>query len=501
MFSQDDLTKIRYRGSNPDTIEQQLTQFKEGFPFAEIVVPASLERGIFAYSKDEKMEFANFFDQHKSDFDICRFVPASGAATRMFKSLFSLQDILQTMSKTEQWEYVQTNSEENEFFTSLEEYPFYNDLLVQAEDSPIELLGKLLSDKGLNYGSLPKGMLKFHKYLDNCRTAFEEHLHEAARLLGSGSKVNLHFTVSEEHLEGFQKLERVLVPELEKLYDLTFDLTYSFQKKETDTIAVDMNNKPLRDEEGELVFRPGGHGALIENLNDLGNGILFLNNIDNVSPDKNSDLRLLNKKLLGGVLLKQRITVHALLNNLQKNYNSAVEKEAITWLNEIALCEVPENIYSRDLESRKQWIFAQLNKPLRVCGMVKNEGEQGGGPFFVRNSRGGVSLQIVEPSQVNSSNAEQAHLFSKSSHFNPVDIACSVKRPDGSNYALQDYVDSNTGFISEKSVKGKDLKALELPGLWNGSMAGWNTIFVEIPAATFTPVKTIFDLIRPSHQN
>jgi hypothetical protein len=200
-------------------------------------------------------------------------------------------------------------------------------------------------------------------------------------------------------------------------------------------------------------------------------------------------------------LLKQRIKVHSLLKNLQLNYNSEIENEALNWLKEMANCKVPEDIFSRDSESRKQWVLSKLDKPLRVCGMVKNEGEPGGGPFFVKDSRDEVSLQIVEPSQVNTGNAEQAGLFKQSSHFNPVDIACSVKKTDGSKYVLQDYIDCDTGFISEKSVKGKDLKALELPGLWNGSMAGWNTIFVEIPAETFTPVKTIFDLVKPSHQN
>ncbi|MCF8225894.1 MAG: DUF4301 family protein [Bacteroidales bacterium] len=499
MLTTKDKRQIRDYGAEPEITERQLKRFKEGFPFTELVGPASIDSGIAAYNEDEKGELAVYFDKRKEEHDICRFVPASGAATRMFKSLYEKREELVGRTRQDQINHIASNPLINDFFNSLNKYPFYRELGLEGNEPPDKILDMILGNKGLNYGALPKGLISFHDYGDISRTAFEEHLHEAARLIGEGDRVKLHFTVSEEHFDDFRSLEKAVVPALENAYQVQFDITYSFQKRKTDTIAVDLKNRPFRDEDGKIVFRPGGHGALLENLNDLNSDIIFINNIDNISPDRNSDNRILNKKMLGGILLKARSDVNELMQEIAKPEGNHFFDKAIDWLKNKAYVDIPNDYNSWPDDHKRQWVTQKLDRPLRVCGMVKNEGEPGGGPFFTKNREGEVSLQIVEPSQVDQYNEHQLNLFRRSSHFNPVDLVCSIKRQNGRSYNLSDYVDHDTGFISIKSVKGKDLKALELPGLWNGSMAGWITIFAEISSDTFTPVKTIFDLIRPAH--
>lgn len=501
MFSQEDFRQIRHRGSDPEVIRHQLARFKKGFPFTEIVEPATLSASIAAFSSGEKEVLADWYDAHAGDYDVCRFVPASGAATRMFKSLYALKEKLAGMSADEQRAFVEEDPEARQLFASPEDFPFYRDLSQEHMDTPLALLQQILDEQGLNYGMLPKGLLKFHRYGDVSRTAFEEHLHEAARMHEKGADVALHFTVSEEHLEGFRQLEQGVVPGLEKEYGITFRISYTFQKPETDTIAVDMDNRPFRDEAGRLVFRPGGHGALLDNLDDLSHDILFINNIDNISPDRNSAIRVLHKKMLGGFLMQTLEKVRGMISGLKRSPGEAGIAEALDWLKTKAFVQVPEELQAWPVGQQSEWIIEKLERPLRVCGMVKNEGEPGGGPFFTRDSRGVVSLQIVEKSQVDVSDPAQSALFSRSSHFNPVDLVCSLKDSEGRSFALNQFVDPETGFISGKSIRGRDLKALELPGLWNGSMAGWLTLFVEIPAETFTPVKTVFDLVRPQHKS
>jgi hypothetical protein len=500
LFSREDLKQIVERGSDPVVIHQQVERFKNGFPFAELVEPATPTRGITSLGEEEKAELIDYFDRHRKGQDICRFVPASGAATRMFKSLFTLSEALRGKSIEEQQEFITSDEVGRNFFSSLEEFPFYHDLSLSGNESPLEVLDRLLMEQGLNYGLLPKGMLKFHKYEEQSRTAFEEHLHEAARISEPGEEVKLHFTVSEEHLKGFKKLEKKLVPPLEAQYRLAFRISYSFQKAETDTIGVDLQNAPFRDENGKLVFRPGGHGSLLQNLNDLEHDIVFINNIDNVSPDRNSELRVLHKKMLAGALLNARNKAWELLSGLNAESDEASIVSAEKWLQQTANRALPGSYGDWNMDEKRQWLINMINRPVRVCGMVRNEGEPGGGPFFVRNSEGEVSPQIVESSQVDFADGQQSAMFKRSTHFNPVDVVCSLKNHAGDSFDLMQFVDSNTGFISQKSVKGKELKALELPGLWNGSMAGWITVFVEVPGETFTPVKTIFDLVRPAHK-
>ncbi len=500
MLDKQDIQQIRDRGSDPKQVMAQLERFTRGFPFAEIIEPASPSRGISVFSDEEKADLAAYYDQNVAAYDICRFVPASGAATRMFKALFSLKEKFRGRSSEEQQLIVESDKEAQQFFGSLSAYPFYVDLSLSGSETPLELLEKLLDEKGLNYGLLPKGLLKFHQYGAESRTAYEEHLHEAARMAGPEMDVNLHFTVSEEHLQGFRHLEKALVPDIEKHYNVKLHISYSFQKPETDTIAVDMENRPFRDDEGKLVFRPGGHGALLDNLNDLEHEIVFINNIDNISPDSNSDQRILHKKMLGGLLMRMLEETGDMLAELSNTPDDGAIAAAAAWLQGKVCIELPTSYSMMGREERVAWLISMLDRPLRVCGMVRNEGEPGGGPFFIRNAEGKTSLQIVEPSQVDISLEAQLALFRKSSHFNPVDLACSLKSTSGASFDLSRYVDPDTGFISGKSMKGRDLKALELPGLWNGSMAEWITIFAEIPATTFTPVKTVFDLVRPTHR-
>lgn len=500
MLGKEDIRQIRERGSDPENIKKQLQRFKEGFPYARLKAPATLGNGISTYSEKEKEEIAAYFDARKGSYEICRFVPASGAATRMFKALYAMRDALEGKSVEQQQAYLVTDDTAKQFFNDLNQYPFYSDLPLEEHASPLDMLDLLLTEKGLDYGMLPKGLLKFHSHKGATRTAFEEHLHEAAKILLPETIINIHFTVSEAHLDGFKSLEKEIVPKIQKQYGVTFRISYSFQKKETDTIAVDMQNAPFRDEQGSLVFRPGGHGALLGNLEDIEGDLLFINNIDNVSPERNSVNRVLHKKVLAGRLMQVRDRVFELLKQLNTEVTDEATETAVQWLNEVAYTVIPGDFNGKSRQEKATWLREQLNRPVRVCGMVRNEGEPGGGPFFTEDTNGDITLQIVESSQVDTGDPGQNALFSKATHFNPVDIVCSTRDRHGNNYNLSEYIDEETGFISEKSVMGKALKALELPGLWNGSMAGWITLFVEIPASTFTPVKTVFDLMRPAHR-
>ena len=500
MLGKEDIRQIRERGSDPENIKKQLQRFKEGFPYARLKAPATVGNGISAYDEKEKEEIAAYFDARKGSYEICRFVPASGAATRMFKALYAIRDALEGKSVEQQQAYLLTDDTAKQFFNDLNQYPFYPDLPVEEHASPMDVLEMLLTEKGLNYGMLPKGLLKFHAHKGATRTAFEEHLHEAALIMLPEKIINIHFTVSEEHINGVRGIEREIVPQLQEQYGVTFRISYSFQKKETDTIAVDMDNVPFRDEAGSLVFRPGGHGALLGNLEDIEGDLLFINNIDNVSPERNSVNRVLHKKVLAGRLMQVRDRVFELLEQLATEVTDEVIDSAAQWLKEVACTVIPGDFSEKSRQEKATWLREKLNRPVRVCGMVRNEGEPGGGPFFMEDTNGNTGLQIVESSQVDTEDAGQKALFSQASHFNPVDIVCSTRDRHGNNYNLSEYIDEETGFISEKSVMGKALKALELPGLWNGSMAGWFTLFVEIPASTFTPVKTVFDLMRPAHR-
>ena len=504
MFTQKDLQQIRSKGINIDDINHQIKHFQHGFPPADITMPATPGQGILVLSEGDQQHFKDVFLDNAPDFRITRFIPASGAASRMFKSLFEALEALEGKDSQEQWQWVEDNKEIRKFFKKLEKYALYEDLHKLGGDTPAEILNLLLGADGLAYGNLPKGLLKFHKYDEgDRRTAFEEHVREAVKYCGNrDGMVRLHLTVSPDHLDGFQIEAARILPGIEQETGMNIDLSFSFQKPETDTIAVDLRNEPFRDADGNLIFRPGGHGALIRNLDGLDGDIVFVSNIDNVAPDRLKNLRVKQKQVLGGVLLEVRSKIFYYLNQL--NGEDKLQKtrldSMLSYLHERLGIAIPEMLESWDVNQLIKWLNDTMNRPIRVCGMVRNEGEPGGGPFYVRSESGEVSLQIVESSQIDLEDPEKAELLSQSTHFNPVDLVCSLRDYKGDKFNLTAFVDNNTGFISEKSMGGKSLKALELPGLWNGSMAGWLTLFVEVPIESFSPVKTVFDLVRKEHR-
>ena len=444
------------------------------------------------------------FLDNAPDFRIIRLVPASGAASRMFKSLFSAREELTGKSIQQQLDWIAGKKEIRRFFKKLESYPFYEDISLKDGDEPAVILDQLLGRDGLNYGNKPKGLLKFHKYSEtDRRTAFEEHIREAVKYCESrDGMVRMHLTVSPDHLDGFQTEAARILPKIEQEKGVNIDLSFSFQKPETDTIAVDQENAPFRNPDGTLLFRPGGHGALIRNLDALDADLVFVSNIDNVAPDRLKNHRVEQKQVLGGVLLEIRSKIFYYLQQLDGDEKPEKTRldSMVSYLHERLGIAIPEMLESWDVSDLKKWLVSTMNRPIRVCGMVQNEGEPGGGPFYVRSESGEVSLQIVESSQIDLENPEKVKIVQGSTHFNPVDLVCSLRDYQGEKFNLSHFVDHNTGFISEKSVGGKSLKALELPGLWNGSMAGWLTLFVDVPMETFTPVKTVFDLARKEHR-
>ncbi len=505
MFTKEDLQLFEKKGVLAEQIDVQLDVFKKGFPYLRVHQAASLQKGILKFSEAQEKEFINEWDATlRSEKTVIKFVPASGAASRMFKDLFAFLDA----------DYdVPTTSFEKTFFEHISSFAFYHSLdeecrknygkhvseLVQ-EGEYKSVVRALLTEEGLDYGNLPKGLLLFHAYTTGNRTPVGEHLTEGA--LYAKDKlglVNIHFTVSPEHKELFEVLVAARESSYGRKLDAIFNVTYSVQKPSTDTIAVDMNNEPFRDDDGTLLFRPGGHGALIENLNDLDADIIFIKNIDNVVPDHLKENEVRHKKLLGGVLMKFQQRAFEFAEKLDSGeYNSEELKEMLAFTEKELCISHPHDF--TDERSLKEYLQRKLNRPFRVCGMVKNEGEPGGGPFIAENVDGTASLQILESSQIDKNDEKAMQAFKNGSHFNPVDIVCGVRNYKNEKYDLTRYVDKNTGFISQKSKQGKELKALELPGLWNGAMSDWNTVFVEVPASTFNPVKTVNDLLRPQHQ-
>ncbi|MGI6793362.1 DUF4301 family protein [Bacteroides sp. KG68] len=505
MITSQDKELLKSKGISEEQIAEQLACFKKGFPYLKLSAAASVEKGILTPDTNEQKEYLDAWEGYRqTDKVVVKFVPASGAASRMFKNLFEFLGADYNVPQT---------SFEKMFFEKIEDFAFYDDLNMACrktvgEDVPALLasgnhkaiVAALLEAAGLNYGALPKGLLKFHKYEDGNRTPLEEHLVEGALYAANkNGKVNVHFTVSPEHRTLFRTLVDAKAMAYAQKYGVNYNVTFSEQKPSTDTIAVDMENNPFRDV-GKLLFRPGGHGALIENLNDLDADVIFIKNIDNVVPDRLKGDTVLYKKLIAGVLVTLQQRAFAYLRLLDSGrYTHEQILEVLQFLQKQLYCKNPE---IKDLEDAELVIYLKekLNRPMRVCGMVKNVGEPGGGPFLAYNSDGTVSLQILESSQIDMDDPAKKEMFEKGTHFNPVDLVCAVRDYKGHKFDLVKYVDKATGFISYKSKNGKDLKALELPGLWNGAMSDWNTIFVEVPLSTFNPVKTVNDLLREQHQ-
>ncbi len=506
MWSDKDLQQLAHRGVTSATIEEQLLSFERGFPFLSLDGSASINRGILNLSSEHQTnyikEWDSYLDQNKT---IVKFVPASGAASRMFKDLFEFLTAPYTEPTTEF---------EKIFFNKIQSFPFIctlNKACKENEGKEINelieagnykaVVANLLEEKGLNYGNLPKGLLLFHSYEFTTRTAMEEHLAEGAEYArSSNGEVNVHFTVSPEHLPLFQKLVLEKKEIYEKELGVKYLISFSVQKLSTDTIAVDTDNNIFREEDGSMLFRPGGHGALIENLNDIDADVVFVKNIDNVVPDSSRCATITGKKLIAGVLVSLQKKIYNYLTILDSNdYSNELLAEITCFLeNELFISKLATKGLN-DVELAG-YLRGKLDRPLRVCGMVKNVGEAGGGPFFAVNSDGTVSLQILESSQIDLSDPTKRAMFEDGTHFNPVDLVCALKDHKGVRYTLPQFVDRLTGFISEKSKGGRVLKALELPGLWNGAMSNWNTIFVEVPIETFNPVKSVNDLLRVEHQ-
>lgn len=502
MFNDHDAIQLKEKGLTRDLLEWQLDVFRNGVQYINLKRAAIFDDGIVRLSEEELKKYS---DEYDSDSNIkkIKFVPASGAATRMFKSLYEYIDGAGT-----------ANKEVNEFFIKLDQFAFFSELkkVISITGTSIDklieekrykdIIGFLLNQNGLNYGQLPKGILSFHRYNDVARTPFEEHLMEGALYAVSGSdQVNIHFTVSPEHKEAFNKLLSEKEQFFANKYGVSYNIGFSTQKPSTDTIAVDSSDKPFRNADQSILFRPGGHGALLQNLNELDSDLVFIKNIDNVVPERLIDTTILYKKALAGLLLNIRRKVFSILNEIDtKNVVSSDRINEILQFLRNVLCYEPYSM--PDLTDPGQAILyfrKILDRPIRVCGVVKNIGEPGGGPFWAPNSMGDISLQIVEGSQVNTNNIEQTKLFKTATHFNPVDLVCSTRNYKEKKFDLTKFVDNSTCFISRKSKDGKELKALELPGLWNGSMADWLTIFVEVPIETFNPVKIINDLLRKEH--
>jgi hypothetical protein len=498
MFTEKDVDFFNARGVDVAKVEAQLKTFGAGFPFLNVSNPATINDGVLLLNNPEY--YAGLWDEAIANGEqATKFVPASGAASRMFKDLFHFQNQKEVFPELESV---------REFFKKIEDFAFFEKLSDYLDGLNIDdsyyfkkIVSRVLDKSGLGYGQLPKGLILFHKYPEGARTPFEEHLVEAALYsVAKNDMATVHFTVSPEHLDAFKKLERQVVGVYEKRFGIKYEISYSVQKPSTDTIAVNPDNTPFRNADGTLLFRPGGHGALIENLNELSGGVVFIKNIDNVVPDHLKPATVLYKKALAGYLvqIREKLFEHIIILRSEPTTESMVA--ARNFIDEKLNLRLSPAFYILDADSQRNELLRLLDRPLRLCGMVKNEGEPGGGPFWVTCADGSKSLQIAEMSQIDTNDEIAMSIVAASTHFNPVDLVCSLNRYDGSKFHLPDYVDSQTGFISSKSKDGKELKALELPGLWNGAMANWNTIFVEVPTLTFNPVKTLNDLLRPQHQ-
>lgn len=512
MFNESDREQILAHQLTVETLTKQAEKFKAGFPPAVLQDAAIVGNGILKPDTSAVEEHIRFYESNLGNFEIVKFVPASGAATRMFKDLFAF---VSSYRGTEE-DYEKMTQDQNQgsvftFFKELANFAFYQELRMkykqvtgrsieedQLKREYVRILEVLLNEEGLNYGKLPKGLLRFHRYEIDSRTPVEEHMVEGAQYAKDNEgNVNIHFTVSPDHQSSFEKHVALVKGKYEQEFDVKIHVTYSIQKPSTDTLAVDMDNRPFRNDDGSLLFRPAGHGALLENLNDIDADIVFLKNIDNIVPDKIKSVTIKYKKVIAGILLDHHKKIGETILQLDAPQGIAKAKELLQdqlgFKTGASFDELSEN-------EQIEYLKGKLHRPLRVCGMVQSEGDPGGGPFWIAAKDGSRSLQVIETAQIDLNNENQKEIFNRATHFNPVDVVCMLKGHNGKKYDLMKHRDLEAGFITKKSKAGKALKAQELPGLWNGSMADWNTIFVEVPPITFNPVKSVNDLLRPEHQ-
>lgn len=506
-FTSQDLRQLSELGISKERVLSQIENFKKGFPFIALARPCRVGDGIASLDPTQNAPLIDLFDQAASHGRAMKFVPASGAATRMFHSL--------SLVYHDYEQYKNLLEQENpdhpdvkacwDCFSNIEKFAFSEEIpeakkLIETRQYK-KLLQRILTDAGPNYAALPKALIRFHRYTDRSRTALEEHLVEALFYARDDRGLaRVHFTVSAEHRQACIRHAGSVRSEYEAA-NQRLEISFSEQKRSTDTIAVDEHNGPVRDENGMLFFRPAGHGALLENLNDLKGDIIFIKNIDNVVPDRLKETTYLYKKLLGGYLIQLQNRIFYYLEKIALNdLHESEITEAAHFARSGLSIELPSDFDFLPAARKNEMLFDKFDRPLRVCGMVKNQGEPGGGPFWARGRDGSISLQIVEKTQVDPQSEDQRRIWESSTHFNPVDLVCGVRDYKGENFDLHRFSDSDAGFISTKSKNGKSVKAMELPGLWNGGMAYWITVFVEVPLITFNPVKTINDLLRPEHQ-
>jgi hypothetical protein len=512
-FSDADRQQMRSLGIPESQVLSQMEMHQKSSFHLRLAKPCTLRSGVQKIAHENTKKYLRLQSDAARPGRFKKFVPASGAATRMFESLLGhyhgpLEDPLCPGAEQD----VTTASDLSKFMQEIHRFPFFDDLdaalskdgfsLADLVDrgQPRKVLRYLLTGDGLDYSSLPKGLLKFHRYPSECRTAFEEHLLEGIRYLSDeGGSCPFHFTISPEHEKRFLNLAEVAGSRYSELYGTSPDVTFSLQKPSTNTIAAGMNNLPFRDRHGRLIFRPGGHGALLDNLNDLQGDLIYIKNVDNLCRDRNKDTGVFWKRVLGGYLVEVQRRVHAHIRNILESSSPSL-RSAEEFLRNTLMIEPPPGYGYWNLEKKRTFLFSRLNRPIRVCGVVPNEGEPGGAPFWVKDKSGALSVQIVERAQVDFDSPEQRDIWRSSTHFNPVDMVCAVRDYQGKPFDLKRYVDPEAVFLTKKSRNGRELKALELPGLWNGSMADWVSIMVEVPSETFNPVKTVFDLLRPEHQ-
>ena len=500
-----------------DQIIEQIKIFEKGISYLKLIKPCVIGNGIKVIPETEQAGYIKIFNSALDEGRIIKFVPASGAATRMFKKQLSVLVKYENVDLSMIKELADKGDEDCkstlEFLENIHRFAFYNELKKVVEKSG-KRIEELLADKGvsdiirfvaedtgLDYSDLPKGCILFHSYPEGSRTAFEEHLIEAMNYSSGKNKiVKVHFTISPEHETEIKKLFNSLFEKYSK-QEWKFELGFSFQSPSTDTVSVTLENKPFRDEKGKIVFRPGGHGAVLINLNNLKADIVSIKNIDNIVPDHLRKETYKYKKILGGYLISLQEKVFSLLNQLgQEITNEILINQTIEFIKNEFEIDLLVRLRSKSFAEKQNYLFNFLNCPIRVCGMVKKEDHPGGSPFWVEGVNGEITKQIIETTQVDLSDQNQVKIFDKSTHFNPVDLACGVKDYKGNHFNLEKFSNPETGLITKKSKDGKELKALELPGLWNGGMYYWLTVFVEVPKITFNPVKEVNDLLKPEHQ-
>lgn len=507
-YSQEDLIQLKKRHLSIEHLNSQIERFRKGVLPLTLAGPGTIGNGIKQFQKAEINRLSKYYEQESLHKKTVKFVPASGAATRMFYHLIVFREKHAALAKNDPdrkaaelfFENIKNFSFYDEFSDKLKDYGYkIGDLLKKKEYGP--LLDVLFSKKGMHYGHIPKALIKFHKEGKQAITPLEEHLAEAASYAKDGAgNSRLVFTVSPEFKEMIRKYYESIAERYEQKLKVKFHTSFSIQRPSTDSVAVDLTNKPFKDAEGKILFRPSGHGALLDNLEDINADVVFIKNIDNVQPNRLKSDTCLYKKVLGGYLLEIQNKVFAFLEELENDTISEdMLDEALEFAEHILSVRIPDAV-QYDRKELVKHLYDKFHRPLRVCGVVKSKGEPGGAPFWVKEQDGSLSLQIVERAQVNTGDPQQLKIFNSSTHFNPVDLACGMRNHKGEQYNLHYYRNPEAGFITIKSHEGRQLKAYELPGLWNGSMANWNTVFVEVPLSTFSPAKTINDLLRKEHQ-